>query len=369
MGSLNTAIVGGGVAGLALARGLLRREGVTSGRRLRLFERQHDQRSQGFGFLVQASGCEALRDLGLDPGQPGFAQPLRQVRVYANDGRLLNQHALVDTVAMERPTLLTALAQGLPGGILQSGRPVEQLLLSQGRVRALRFASGEDHPVDLVIAADGAHSRCRRVLESGPRLPGRLARVQEIVACVDNAAVARELDQGFIKLLDPAGGLAVGLVPLPGGRVIWFVQFDSQRHRLLSGTPLLAFLQRVLRDFPDWLRQFLGATDPALPHHWRPLDLDPPSRLVGPNLALIGDAAHPMLPFTSQGVNLALADAALLAALLPQQADPDAVSAALRYYEQQRQPLRTPFVAMGRAMAADFLASGQRCASRPPVAP
>lgn len=370
MGALNTAIIGGGVAGLALARALVRREGSEAAlsRRLKIFERHGSSRALGFGFLVQASGCAALRQLGLAPGQAAFGQTLRQVRIYSNEGRLLKEHRLEDTVAMERPTLLQALGCDLPPGVLRYGLSMDGMEMDRGRVHALRLSNGMTHPVDVVIGADGSHSRCRQVIESGPRLPGRLARVQEIVACVDNPAVAAELGEGFIKLLHPCGGLAVGLVPLPRGRLIWFVQFDSQRHRLAAGDPLVPFLHALLADYPKWLREILAATEPGLPHHWRPLDLDPPSRLAGPNLALIGDAAHPMLPFTSQGVNLALADAALLADLLPEHDDPAAISAALRSYEGQRQPLRPPFVAMGRAMAADFLASSQRTAARPPVA-
>jgi salicylate hydroxylase len=51
----------------------------------------------------------------------------------------------------------------------------------------------------------------------------RRARVNEIVACVHLPGVAATLGHRFVKVLDPSGGFAVGLVTLTKGRVIWFV--------------------------------------------------------------------------------------------------------------------------------------------------
>jgi salicylate hydroxylase len=370
MGFLNTAIVGGGVSGLALARGLQRRLRLRhhGGEVLRLFERRGDGHAQGFGFLVQSDGCRALRRLGIDPRSPSIGLPLRHVQIFFSDGTLVGQHALDNTVAMERPALLKALSQGLGPAVLRYGESIEGYEMDGNRVLGLRGAGGITTPVDLLIGADGAHSRCRQLIEAGSRLPVRLARVQEIVACVDNPAMAERLGSGFSKYLHPQGGLALGFVPLPAGRVIWFVQFDCHRYALPHQANLLAFALQLLADFPAWSRDVLQDTSPAQLHHWRPLDLDPPNHLVGPNMALIGDAAHPMLPFTSQGVNLALADSELLAALLTGPIERCGLSKVLQIYEQRRQPLRSPFVAMGRAMASDFLASAQRAALHPPVA-
>jgi salicylate hydroxylase len=368
--ALTTAIVGGGVSGLAVARGLLRRFELPDRprHRLQLYERHDHGQSQGFGFLVQADGCRALRRLGIDPVAPGIGLCLRHVQILLSDGSVVGEHQLENTVAMERPALLQALSQGMDPAVLRFGEGVEGFVMQGSRVSGLKLPGGRIAPVDLVIAADGAHSRCRALIDSGPRLSGQLARVHEIVACVQHPGMAKRLGSGFIKVMPPQGGLAVGLVPLPAGRVIWFLQFDSDRYRFPDRADLRAFALQLLEDFPSWLLDFLRESDPALLHHWRPLDLDPPTRLVGPNLALIGDAAHPMLPFTSQGVNLALADAELLTALLTSPGQRRGLSELLRIYDSQRQPLRPPLVAMGRAMTSDFLASAERAANRPPVA-
>jgi len=162
----------------------------------------------------------------------------------------------------------------------------------------------------------------------------------------------------MLKIVVPGAGLAVGLLPLARGRLVWFVQFDTERHGWPHAAGPLPFLTDLLRRFPPWLREVIAATESGLPHHWRPLDLDPPTRLVGPNIVLLGDAAHPLLPFTSQGVNLALEDACLLRDLLRDAGDSAAIEAALRAYERNRLPLVRHYVAAGRGMAAAFLTLG-----------
>jgi salicylate hydroxylase len=52
-------------------------------------------------------------------------------------------------------------------------------------------------------------------------------------------------------------------------------------------------------------------------------------------VTLLGDAAHPMLPYLAQGAAMAIEDAAVLASCLAQ--TPDDAPAALRNYEDKRQ--------------------------------
>jgi salicylate hydroxylase len=83
--------------------------------------------------------------------------------------------------------------------------------------------------------------------------------------------------------------------------------------------------------------------------------MDAPSSMVRGNVALIGDAAHPLLPFTSQGANSALEDAADLVAAVATCTSPDELEPALRAYSHRRRPRRASHVAAGRSIAADFV--------------
>ena len=294
-------IIGAGVAGLAMAVGWRQRHGVTP----LLCERQPSQAAEGFGFLLLPPGQDALRSLGVDLEAELDPQPIDHVRLISTTGLLLAEHALASgAMALERSQLLRALRARMDTAQIRSGCLFEGVRLSDGRVQAVCFRNSQALPVSILFGADGAVSRTRRALlerPSQPWMPGRVARVQEVVAIVENPELADRLGRGLLKVLDPAGGLAVGLLPLSRGRLVWFAQFDTLLHRQPVRGAELPFLLELLSGFPSWLRDLIAATDPSLPHHWRPLDLDPPARLVGPNLALLGDAAHPLLPFTKIG--------------------------------------------------------------------
>ena len=88
---------------------------------------------------------------------------------------------------------------------------------------------------------------------------------------------------------------------------------------------------------------------------WHTVDEDPATRWSKGNVALAGDAAHPLLPFTSQGVNTALEDAVVLSDLLLGCRDAADVPELFRAYERQRRPALLGCVEAGRQMARAFV--------------
>jgi 2-polyprenyl-6-methoxyphenol hydroxylase-like FAD-dependent oxidoreductase len=137
--------------------------------------------------------------------------------------------------------------------------------------------------------------------------------------------------------------------------LIWFVQFDS--HRFVTPRPaeVGAFLDEHIRPFPAVVRHVLAVTDPARVHLWHTVDEDPATRWSKGNVALAGDAAHPLLPFTSQGVNTALEDAVLLSGLLLGCRDAGDVQDLFGVYERQRRPALLSCVEAGRQIAREFV--------------
>jgi 2-polyprenyl-6-methoxyphenol hydroxylase-like FAD-dependent oxidoreductase len=266
---------------------------------------------------------------------------------------MLADLALEESVAVTRFQLVQALLEGAPEDLVRLDHQFERFEWEGESARAAWFANGIRHESDLFVAADGVRSSCRQALGTIPLK--RSGRVKEIVATVRLPSLDRELGASFRKVLHPSGGLAMGLVPLGDGRVIWFVQFDSYRFLTPWRGELGSFLDTHLTDFPAFMRDVIMATDLSRAHLWHTVDDDLPSRWSRGNVVLAGDAAHPLLPFTSQGVNMALEDAALLSRLLLGSGSRQPLPDLLKAYERQRRAEVQRCVEAGRSMARSFV--------------
>lgn len=364
---LRTAILGGGISGLALALALQRGQQADGRRELEVavFERHGRDKPCGFGFLMLAGGIQALQGLDFDPRVQELGQPLNRLRLCHDNGEPIGEHRLEQVLAVDRSTLLRGLQGALPADAIRFNHDLQDLEWQGEWVQAAQFSHQRRHSADVFIGADGVNSHCRQHIVA---MPPRPARVREIVARVELPELAAELGSDFLKLLDPRGGLAAGLIPLPRGRVVWFVQFDGERFAPPPPAGIPDFLQRHLGHFAQPLQRAIAATDLGQAHLWQPWDVDPPARLARGNLALVGDAAHPLLPFTSQGLNLALEDGVLLAETLLRCNSSADVPEALQRYAQRRQPLLPRYVALGRQMAGDFVAPLNTAGHRVPLA-
>jgi 2-polyprenyl-6-methoxyphenol hydroxylase-like FAD-dependent oxidoreductase len=360
-------VIGAGVAGLAMANAWQQSHGQTP----MVCERVSTVARSGFGFLLLPRGLIALRALGFNPETEMGAIPITHYRQISPSGRPVGAHRFEPgTMALDRNALILALLNRLESWPLECDRPFEGFVRERGRVVAMRFQGGEELAANLVFAADGAGSVCRRaVLDQGNGgwLPGTVARVHEIVGLGRDPALVQQLGGCLFKIGEPRTGLAAGMLPLSDTSLVWYVQFDTHRFGVPEPDDLLPFLDRLLPHYPECLRDLIASPERGPAHHWRPLDLDPPPHLVEANVALLGDAAHPLLPFTSQGANLALEDAWILRDLLRGSLDPNAIAAALLAYEQQRLPLIQHYVAAGRSMSDRFIGLDDDL-DRPPVA-
>jgi 2-polyprenyl-6-methoxyphenol hydroxylase-like FAD-dependent oxidoreductase len=91
-------------------------------------------------------------------------------------------------------------------------------------------------------------------------------------------------------------------------------------------------------------------------HLWRPIETDLVPTFHRQNLVLVGDAAHPLSPFTSQGVSSAVADAVALAeAVSGKVSSQGELAWALDHYSRQRRAQCAPYIAKGRELTQHFL--------------
>lgn len=329
-------IVGGGIGGLTAALALARR-----GARVTVHERAGAYRELGAGIQVSPNAGRVLDALVLRDTFHAASAPSHGVELRDAGGALV----LAMDFTRARPQARF--------------RTIHRARLLQVLEEAARAAGAEirlDSPVEtlpeapLVIGADGLHSRVRLAL-NGPETPfftGQTA-WRAIIPAEDNA---RPVSQVFM-------GPGRHLVSYPLGfgqrNLVAVIERDDWTAESWSQTDDPQNLRRAFAGFggpvPDWLAQ---VTDTGL---WGLFRHQVAARWQDGTRAILGDAAHPTLPFLAQGACMAIEDAWVLAACID--ADPDQPRALARYQALRRDRC-TRIVAAATANARNYHLSGPK---------
>jgi len=346
---VDAAIFGAGVAGLVTSITL-----HSAGHTSRIYERVRQSHDAGMGFILVPECIHWLETLGIRIA----GAPLDRYRFRDSTGQILHEQGMpAGSRAIRRPDLIDALVGSLPAAdtIIFGSELAELQFDRDGSVTEALLYSGERSfsvRADLYVGADGVGSCGRRALF--PDWPLPQAQVAEIVGLVRCPETTRWAGKSFNKFHAAGGGIALGVVPVDAECVVWFLQFDSHRFPppRESREALSDFVYRFVGDWAPPIPHLLASTDFSKVHLWRPVDADPIPHFHQGNLVLIGDAAHPLLPFTSQGVSAAVADAIALSEALEAEHD---LGRALACYSLRRQRQCGPYVKKGRELLQHFL--------------
>jgi len=333
--SLNIAIVGGGPAGLTLAR-ILHVHGIAA----TVFEREAHaaERPQGGTLDLHAdSGQLALRQAGLE------AEFLRIARYDDQGNRLLDKQAQVlfedaDTSAGDRPEVdRTALRQvlldALPADCVRWNSNLREVQAREDGRWDLAFDGGTQGPFDLVVGADGAWSRVRPLLSSYTPQYSGLTFIEFGIDDVDDAHphISALVGRGKLEVESDSKSIIAqrnGNAHVRGYAIFRVPRDCATRTFDFSKPAEARTLLAAQFDgwHPDILALIHSSNDQIIPrlicalpvgHHWA----------HRPGLTLIGDAAHLMSPYSGEGVNVAMLDAAELARHLIENRDwPQAVA-------------------------------------------
>jgi 2-polyprenyl-6-methoxyphenol hydroxylase-like FAD-dependent oxidoreductase len=305
-------IVGGGIGGLATARGLgLRGWDVT------VLERQPRLEAVGAGLSLWPNALRALDWLGVGTRVRAAGAPIAGGHLRTASGAWLARVDVDGPIVVHRADLHEILADGLD---VRTGTPVTD-------VRAL--------DADLVVGADGigsvvraAHSPHVRVRDSG-QVSWRAVVPAEVLGT----------ERGGGETMGPRG-LRFGYAPMGERGIYWYVAAPAPL-RTAPPAEQLTELRERFKDWHDPIPRLLAATDPATLLHHPLLDLHPVAPMrFGSRTALVGDAAHAMTPNLGQGACQALEDAVTLAALVPDAGARAAggLEEALHRYDALRRP-------------------------------
>ena len=333
---VDIAIVGGGLVGGCIARALCR-----SGLSLALVEPRSARPLPlaGFDLRVYALNPRSVRcleDWGVWPKlAPERIAPVQEMLVVGDDGSSKLEFSAYRSgvfelaAIVEESNLQQALAASLEGqadlAILSGVECLHADWTESAAVLAL--SNGAELQARLVIAADGAESRTRS--QAGIEVEVHEYGQRGVVA---NFHVERPHRNAAYQWFRKDGVLA--LLPLPRGQVsmVWSTA-DAHAQDLLAmnGEELAHAVGDAASHKLGAMRIAGGAAAFAL----RRLRA---TRLIAPRLALLGDAAHTVHPLAGQGLNLGIADAESLAAVIGGRGLEDDCGATVlfRRYERSR---------------------------------
>ncbi|MBL6615790.1 MAG: FAD-dependent monooxygenase [Reyranella sp.] len=336
---LKIAIIGAGMGGLAAAAAL-RKVGIG----VAVYEQARQFARLGAGIQIGCNAMHVLRGLGLEAhlrAETFYPRSWNNRDWRTGDvmfdmvfGPEAEQKYGAPYLLAHRGDLHAALASIVPDELIHLDHRLLGLDQTADGVH-LSFENGNTVTADAVVAADGVNSVVRTALfgEEEPHFTGRIA----------------------YRTVYPAsrlGGFDMGDCTKWWGEdrhiVMYPVKADRSEVYFVTSQPEPGFnleswsakgdvdvLRAAFEGFHPDVQRVLAACPDV---HKRPLvDRDPLERWVDGNIALLGDACHPMTPYMAQGAAMAIEDAAILSRCLAG-IERDGVAAAFKRYETNRLP-------------------------------
>ena len=347
-------IVGAGIGGLTAALCLLHR-----GIDIQVLEKSSELGEVGAGIQLPPNAMKVFNALGIADslsaraftpkavearlgvdGRKVFSVPIDAKR-WGAPYRTIHRADYIDVLQHE-------LRRRAPNALVLNAE-VETFAQSETQVSAT-LSNGEILTGDILIGADGIKSKVRATLfgAEAPRFTGNVA-WRAVIPAASLTAEIRETSCAWF-----GRGKHAVTYPLRGGELVNVVGVVEQNEPLSEGWRERGDPKQAQADFQGWhpyITDILANSAPENLFRWGLYDRETLPNWTQGCVALLGDAAHPMLPFMAQGAAMAVEDAWVLAEELSRMND---VAAALTAYQTRRKPRADMVVAASRKNMKTF---------------
>ncbi|MBM4210159.1 MAG: hypothetical protein FJ184_05430 [Gammaproteobacteria bacterium] len=358
MRELQIAIVGAGIAGLVAARALQQ-----FGFRPAVYEQAPVLGDVGAGLTVSPNATHVLNAIGLEgvlsrigmrPDRGGVKHwQTGELMVEISRGSEMLEKYGAAYYQVHRADLHRELADLVVShdpAAIRTGHAFVGLRQNACGVR-LKFGNGVEVQADAVLGADGVRSVVRTELFGAdrPRFTGYMA----YRGLVPYAA----LPAGVVEptsCLSTGPGRSFTRYLVRGGSLVNFVGLTERDDWREEGWSIRATVKEMLDEYGDWyegVRTIIAATPADGLFKWALFDREPLAEWTRGRVTLIGDAAHPMLPFLGQGAAMGIEDGMLIARAF---AAADTIEEALRRYVEARLPRANWVMTESRKTALNY---------------
>ena len=337
-------VAGAGIGGLTASLTL-----AGQGFRVLLLERAERLEEAGAGLQLSPNASRVLIGLGLEPQLSAHAIAPDALRVMtARNGQEIGRIPLREAAArygapywvMHRADLQAALAAKVaqtPGIELRLGAEVTDIGRSDDNATVTFVQNSHRHQVaaDVLIGADGVWSMVRERMfpEIHPQFTGRIA----WRGIIDTARAPRDFEPRTVQLWLGADAHIIAYPMADGARInVVAITTDTWHAPGWSepGDAAELAAQFSAQRWSEGARDLIAAVESW--RKWALFALRDGGAWRRDRIALLGDAAHAMVPFVAQGAGMAIEDAVVLAKCLADA--PADIPAALKRYESLRMP-------------------------------
>lgn len=341
------AIIGAGVSGLSMAN-YLEKNNID----YHLYERRTKHDLKGHGFILPKEGIEHLSSIIDINDLYERGSFLKKYIHYDHKGEIISEKELEDVFVVSRSSLIEILSKNIPVDKISYEKTLNLQGFSDGKAE-IQFDDYSFLDADIIVASDGSRSRIRRKIFEDEIMKAVLE--NEVVNIIENEEIARHIESNFLKFHHEDGGLTFGVLKLSSTKILWYCQFDITKFFINEDyTPdcIKQFMQDHFGDWNPLVSSIINGSSYENAHIWRVYELEKLNPFYHNNVVFIGDSAHPLIPFTSQGVTSALKDSYTLTNLLLEGQNPED---AFRKYEEERKPEIETHIKNGRALLDQFL--------------